>query len=51
MELIFELTHNLFKVASIFSLISDSRAYILGLGNLTKERDTLKGKCETMELR
>lgn len=51
MELVFELTHSLFKVASIFSFVSAGLGDVLAPGNSTKKMDTMKGKCETMELR
>lgn len=51
MYLSFELTHNMFKFAYIFSLISFGCGDILAPGKPIKERDTWEGKCEIMELR
>lgn len=51
MELVYELTHRIFKVDSILSLVFISRADVLALGNLTKEWDIWKGKCEVMKAR
>lgn len=51
MYLAFELTHNMFKFAYIFSLISFHYGDILAPGKPIKERDTWEGKYETMELR
>lgn len=51
MELVFKLTHGMVNVASLFSLVSFGQGGILALSNSTKERDTFKGKCETIELR
>lgn len=51
MELIPEITHSMFKVVSLFSLVSASIGDTLALGNPTKERDTWKEKCEDMKLR
>lgn len=39
-ELVSEVTNNMFKVSSIFSHISVGRGDDLALGNPTKERDT-----------
>lgn len=51
MELDFDLTHNMFKVASIFSLVFVGWGYVLVLSNPFKERNTWKGKVEAMEMR
>lgn len=45
-----DLTQSMFKTASIFSLVSAGRGNVLASGNPIKDRDTLKGKYETMKL-
>lgn len=51
MELTSKITHKMFKVASIFSLVSAGQGDVLTLGNPSKERDTWKGNVRAMELR
>src|SRR4051812_45272963 len=51
MELVCEITHSMYRDASLFSLVSTDRGDVLALGSPAKERETWKGKCETMESR
>lgn len=47
----YELTRSMFKVTSIFSLISIGKVDVLALGNPFKERDIWEGKVDALELR
>lgn len=49
MELFYELTFHTFWTAYLFSMVTIGRGGILALGNPTKQRDTWKGKYESME--
>lgn len=49
MKLNSEITHNIYLIMSLLSLVAAGREDVLGLGNPSKERDTWKGKCEAME--
>lgn len=49
MELISNITHNMYQAASVFSLISTGRGDVLVPGNTTNEGDTWKGKYDIME--
>lgn len=51
MEMASEFAHIIFKVTSIFSIISAGRDDVLSLGSPFKERYTWKGKVEAMELK
>lgn len=51
MELAYELTHSMFKDASIFSLVYAGWGDFLAPFNPTKKRDTWKGKYKAMKLR
>lgn len=51
MEMVFKFTHNMFKVAYVFSLVSAGRSDVLASDNPFKKRDTPKGKVEAMELK
>lgn len=47
----YDLSHNMFKYASIFSLVSTRHGDVLILSNPFKERDNWKEKAEAMELK
>lgn len=49
MELIFDITHNMYQDSYLFSLVVDGRGYTLDAGNPSKEKDTWKVKCEAMK--
>ncbi|CAI8609074.1 unnamed protein product [Vicia faba] len=49
MELVFEITHNMYQAPFLFSLVAAGRGDILDAVNPYKEKDTWKGKCEPIE--
>ncbi|CAI8609776.1 unnamed protein product [Vicia faba] len=51
MEIGYELTHSMFKVAFIFSLVSAKRGDALAPGSSFKDMDVWKGKDEPMEMK
>lgn len=42
MNLVYEVTHNMYQVAYLFDLVADGRRDIMATGNTSKERDTWK---------
>lgn len=46
-----DLPHNMFKVVSIFFLVSTEWSDVLALGNTFMERDIWKGNVEDLELK
>lgn len=44
MEIFSKVTHNIYQIASLFSLIVGGKGYALAPGNPSKERDIWKGK-------
>lgn len=42
MNLVYEVTHNMYQVACLFDLVADGRRDIMAIGNTSKERDTWK---------
>lgn len=51
MEMAYEISHSMFKVASIFSLVSIRHGDVLAPGSPFKERDTWKEKVRAIEIR
>lgn len=49
MKLLFKVNFHTYQPASLFSLATTERGYVLAIDKPTIERDTCKGKCETME--
>lgn len=49
MELLFEVTFQMYLTISLFSLATAGIRDVLIVGNPSKERDTCKRKCEAME--
>lgn len=48
-ELVSQITHNMYQVTYLFSLVVAGRGDVLAAGNPSKERDTWKGKCKDIE--
>lgn len=49
MKLNSEITHNIYLIVSVLSLVDSNREDVVALGNPSKESDTWKGKCEATE--
>lgn len=50
-ELVCEITYNIYRASSLFPMVSYGKGDILATGNPSKERYTGKVKCEVMEHR
>lgn len=49
MKLVSEITRNMYRAPSLFSLVATGRGYVLDVINPYKKKDTLKWKCKPIE--